>query len=222
MRRRRQQEKEPLKDKSHNIDSVPRPLPQLPVAPKGEGGHPHFGALPWPRPRKAERRLARVAPEADPAVFHRNIAVPAPLSTRMLERESRGRWCGRGDVKPSKAAAGSIGTSHPTTVPAARGCLGTPGMGTHGTAPELPDAVGRTTGMGIWECSPSSASMAQAGEPAGPRIPGPPQVGTAPAPISSFQKLEGSRGEWVGRGGDCQEKKNRLPMFLGRTAAGSG
>lgn len=104
MHRRRQRGKEPLKEKSPDTDSVARPLPHLPVAPKGAGGRPRPGALPWPGPWKAARGWRGWLPGPIP-LFSAAAASPQclsrSLSIRMLERESGGRWCGRGDVKPS-------------------------------------------------------------------------------------------------------------------------
>lgn len=87
----------------------------------------------------------------------------------MLEREGGDRWCGRGDVKPSPKQP--QGASAPLT-PLRSHCPGLPGDTRGGDTRHSPEASRcsehdcRTTGsrMGIWGCSPSSASMPQAGE----------------------------------------------------------
>lgn len=152
MHRRRQQGKEPLKEKSPNIDSVTRPLPQLPVAPGSAGGHPPPRGSAMATALEGCGWLLGLIP----LFSHRSrsITVPAPFALcRDAGAGKRGQVVREGGCE-TLPKAWRTETSRPTAVPTARGCLGTSRVGIHGTAPELPDAVGTTAGPqggGGWE-----------------------------------------------------------------------
>lgn len=127
MHRRRQQGKEPLKEKSPNIDSVTRPLPQLPVAPGSAGGHP--------RPRGSAMATALEGCGwllgLIPLFSHRSrsITVPAPFALRRdAGAGKRGQVVREGGCE-TLPKTWRTETSQPTTVPTARGCLGTSRVG---------------------------------------------------------------------------------------------
>lgn len=146
----------------------------------------------------------------------------------MLERERGGRWCRTGGCETlPKAAARSIGTSHPTAVPPRHP---RPPGGTRGgdTAPELPDAAGTTAGSqgGGWEFG--DAPRAAHPWPRGPTHPRSCASRNSPSTNRQLPKTEGKVWRGEKRGGNCHELKNSSPCLpwqrlrMARPGAGAG
>lgn len=97
---------------------------------------------------------------------------------------------------------------------AARGRLGTPGVGTQPRSSQIQRVLpqGRRKEDGNLGMLPEQRIHG----PAGPL-----QAGTAPTPTGSSQKLKGRFGGGWERGGNCHEKKIHLPVSLG-TAGSRG